>query len=117
MKILKYLIIVFAILMQLTLYAQQQTKIGYRVLRSIISAQKKDQELSVFVKGDIYSVKSIVESLGGTYKYGAGDISVIRIPAGNIYQLADNTFVKRIETGSRYVEPLNDRMVINNNVI
>src|SRR5438046_3036662 len=93
-------------------------KMSYSLLNKLSDVQimSNDKEIALFLRGDASKIKTLVEDLGGTYKYVAGNISVIRIPISKVEDLANADFVSWIEDRKLKVQFLNDRAVVNNHV-
>jgi len=60
-------------------------------------ARYAGREISLFVKGDAARIRAYTETLGGTFKYMAGEISAIRLPLNRVADLDGASFVTRIE--------------------
>jgi len=108
--VLSILILFFAIGM---VRAQEPTKLSYEVLKEMQKTDKKAQQVGIIVRGEVDAIRSAVEQLGGVLKYSFDGIAAVRLPLGNIQELADNTAIRRIEMTIRLPQPLNNRMVIN----
>lgn len=89
---------------------------NYSLYKKITDASRQDYEIALFIKGDVEQIKSETENLGGTFKYAAGDIAVVKIPIASVNELASKDFISRIECNDMKLERLNDTMLINNNV-
>jgi subtilisin family serine protease len=96
----------------------QYDKIGYSVVMKLLQTQDcPEREIALFVEGDIEEIISITHQAGGTYKYHAGNIAAIRIPVGAVMDLSRSEKITRIEDAPAGIQPLNDKMIINNNII
>lgn len=73
--------------------------------------------ISVFVKGDINSIKQITASVQGKFMYAYGDIAVIKIPTNTLSAFVISPKIQRIEAFPPHLKPMNDTMLMNNNVI
>lgn len=98
------------------MHAQESSKFNFSLARQLKHSRIQNREIALFVQGDANIVRAKTESLGGTYKYSAGDIHAIRIPLSGIPELAACAEIKRIESNDLQLEPLNDRMVEMNHV-
>src|SRR5262245_38460918 len=96
--------------------AAAQTKMNFSLNRKLQNASRMQDEIGVFIKGDVEKIKAEIGQLGGTLKYAAGDIVAVRLPLGAIPVLATKDYVSRIECNDMKLEPLCDTMVFNNNV-
>lgn len=96
----------------------QENKVSFHVLQKTEEARNTpEKEISLFVQGNIEEIKKLTNDLGGTFKYQAGNIAAIRLPVGKISELAGSEKITRIENAPYKMEPLNDKMVINNNIV
>ncbi|HEY0029629.1 MAG TPA: S8 family serine peptidase [Bacteroidia bacterium] len=73
--------------------------------------------IDVFIKGDIPTIEQLTSSVNGKMKYFAGDIAAVKIPVSALSVFAGNTNIKRIEAYPPHFKPMNDTMLLNNNVI
>ena len=72
--------------------------------------------ITAFIKGDPETIRSIALSAGGKIKYAAGDISAVQVPASALSLFAGNEKIQRMEAYPPNLRPLNDTMLLNNNV-
>src|ERR1051325_2710393 len=77
---------------------------------------RMQEEIGVFIKGDVEKIKAETQALGGVFKYSAGDIVAVRMPLGAVPQLATKDYVSRIECNDMRLQELCDTMAVNNNV-
>ena len=75
------------------------------------------EQIRVFVKGDINIIKELTASVQGKFGYSAGDIAVINISASALSIFVSNPKIQRIEAYPPHFTPMNDTMLLNNNVI
>ncbi len=73
--------------------------------------------LSVLVQGDINSIKKLVESNNGTFKYFYGDIAAVIIPVAALPAFQKSPFVTRMEGAPPHIRPLNDSMRMRNHIV
>ncbi|MEO6903778.1 MAG: S8 family peptidase [Bacteroidia bacterium] len=92
-----------------------QSKINFSLAERI--TQKRNTSIDVFVKGNIKTIKEYVTSNNGIFKYAAGDIAVVNLSFLQIGKLINNRAIERIEAYPQHIQPLNDTMVINNNIL
>ncbi|HRH66007.1 MAG TPA: S8 family serine peptidase [Bacteroidia bacterium] len=97
--------------------AQQVTKLNFSLQQKLSGARQSDHEVAVFIQGDIAEIRSLTESLGGVFKYSAGDIAAVRVPLSKIPQLAASGKVQRIENNDLNLQPMNNQMLANNHVL
>lgn len=98
------------------LAAQPATKLNFDLQRQLATARTQDYEVAVFVRGDLYAIRTVVEQNGGVYKYAAGEIASVRLPISKIPVLAQHGSITRIESNDLKLQSLNDQMVVNNKV-
>src|SRR5258706_979035 len=96
--------------------AQGQTKMNFSLNRKLQNSSSLQDEIAVFVKGDVEKIKTLIQQLGGVFKYSAGDIAAVRMPLSAVPVLASKNYVSRIECNDMKLEKLCDTMTINNNV-
>lgn len=97
-------------------FGQFNSKMNFSLQKQLSSARQADYEIAVFIRGDVAQIKSLTESLGGVFKYAAGDIAAVRIALSKIPQLAASGAITRIENNDLRLQPMNNQMVINNHV-
>lgn len=109
---------IFSIIILFASAVFPQTKISYHIQKKLknIASHKSIQEMHVFVKGNLNLIRQETELAGGIFKYGSGDIASIRISNAGLADISQKNFFKRIENNPYSFEPLNDQMIINNNV-
>jgi subtilisin family serine protease len=73
--------------------------------------------IDVFVKGDINTIEQITASVNGKIKYAYSTIAAIKIPASALSTFAAHKKIQRIEAFPPHFKPMNDTMLLNNNVI
>lgn len=92
-----------------------QSKINFSLAKKI--TEKRNMSIDVFVKGNVEVIKEYVTSNNGIFKYAAGDIAVVNLSFLQIGKLINNRAIERIEAYPQHIQPLNDTMLINNNII
>jgi subtilisin family serine protease len=97
--------------------AQNNSKISFSLLDKMQVSHKTDPDISLFVEGNVAEIKTAVETINGSFKYASGSIAAVVISLSKLSYMAGLPFVKRIEDNSGSFERLNDKMVINNNVL
>jgi len=115
MKILK-LSLLFLLCFIMNSSAQNSAKLNFDLQKKLANARHADYEIALFVKGNIEDIRRETESLGGFFKYAAGDIAAIRISISKIQQLANVGSIVRIESNDLRLQPMNDQLVIKNHV-
>ena len=73
--------------------------------------------ISVFVKGDISTIQQLTSSVQGKLNYFSGNIAAIKIPASALSLFVANKKIQRIEAYPAHFKPMNDTMLMNNNVL
>jgi len=94
----------------------QETKMSFQLLQLSEREANSSTQVSILVKGDVNIIREEVKLMGGTFKYAAGDIASIIIPASMIRNLSNSPSVKRMEEGRLDLVPLNEQMLINNRI-
>ena len=105
---------VFALLFSLSTFAQK-SKINFELAQKAKSTIVS--QVDVFIKGDITTIKQLVESNGGEFKYASGNIAVAKIHSNSINTIASNTKVIRMEAYTPHLKLMADTALIQNNVI
>src|ERR1041385_2263353 len=96
--------------------AAGQTKMNFSLNKKLQNPSRMQEEIGVFIKGDVEKIKAETQALGGVFKYSAGDIVAVRMPLGAVPQLATKDYVSRIECNDMRLQELCDTMAVNNNV-
>ena len=81
------------------------------------AASNSNQTIEVFVKGHISTIQEQVRVLGGIFKYSAGNVALISIPAKQIQTLAKNERILRLEHYTPHTQLMSDTANIQNNVV
>ena len=83
------------------------------------NAQEKNINtvIDILIQGNIDEIKQEVTSVGGKFKYAAGDIASVSMPLNKISEMVSKKGIERIEAFSAGIHPLNDTMLKNNNVL
>jgi hypothetical protein len=117
---MKKFITLFSLLLFTVLaIAQNTSKLSLSLQHRIKVAQaskSSGQEIALFLTGDVEAIKTLVKSLGGVYKYSAGDISAVRIPIAKLNELEASNAVTRIEDNNLQLKPMNDVAIVTNQV-
>jgi subtilisin family serine protease len=92
-----------------------KNKLSLQTYRLLQKFQEADM-LPVLIKGDGILIQNFVSMEHGIVKYSAGDIVSATVSKHTINQLSTQQFVEFIECPVGKVQPLNDVMLINNNV-
>lgn len=74
------------------------------------------KSIAVLIKGNVPYIKEEVVRLGGHFKYAAGNIAAVNLPVEALKTLVDDPNIQRMEEGRLELEPMNDRMLINNKI-
>lgn len=94
----------------------QDTKMSFQLLQLSQREANSSTQVSILVKGDVNVIREEVKLMGGSFKYAAGNIASILIPASMIQNLSNNPAVQRMEEGRLDLVPLNDQMLVNNRI-
>lgn len=92
-----------------------QSKANFSILQQI--RKKNPEAIDVFIKGDPDRVRQLIGASRGTFRYAAGNITAARLTCTQIAMLLKNEAVERIEAYPQRSAPMNDTMLINNNVL
>lgn len=91
-------------------------KMNFELARKSFDQRHQNEMVVLLAKGDVSRIHSAVTELGGTFKYSAGDIASIILPAKNIGILASKGFIKQLEARTPHIKLLSDSMRIKANV-
>ncbi|MDF2438061.1 MAG: hypothetical protein K0Q95_2437 [Bacteroidota bacterium] len=94
-----------------------QSKVNFDLARKLKENPSSTALTDAFVKGNTLTVKQLCESSGGALRYSSGDISVIRIPLCSLKHVIDTKSIIRVEAYNQRMQPLNDTMAIQTNVV
>ncbi|NNF02101.1 MAG: S8 family serine peptidase, partial [Bacteroidia bacterium] len=97
--------------------AQNISKISYKLLKLSQNENWINKSIPLLVMGDVNNVRAATNDLEGTFKYSVGDISSIDLPVKNINEFLKTEGLKRIEGNEYPLEMMNERMLINNNLV
>lgn len=110
----KVILITYFVFFQL-LFVTAQSKVNFAIAQQI--QKKNTTAIDVFIKGDVNRIKELIESNQGKFKYSAGNIVVAHLTFSQIAVFLQSDGVKRIEAYPQHTIPMNDTMLINNDVI
>jgi subtilisin family serine protease len=110
----KGLLLTYFVFFQLLLVTAQ-SKVNFAIAQQI--QKKSSAAINVFIKGDVDRIKELIESNQGTFKRSVGNIVIARLTFPQIAILIKSKGVERIEAYPQRTIPMNDTMLINNNVI
>jgi subtilisin family serine protease len=105
---------VFALLFSVIGFAQK-SKINFELAQKAKSTS--NSMLDVYIKGDVSTIKQLVENNGGQFKYASGKIVVAKIKSNSISTIASNTKVIRMEAYTPHLKIMGDTALIQNNVV
>ena len=112
--------IFFSILFCITFFNSviAQSKINFALASKLHDTKKSSlSAIDALIKGDVNSIKSIVSSVGGTFKYASGDIAAVSLSISQIAAILSNKAIQRIEAFPPQLNLLNDSILLNNNII
>lgn len=92
----------------------QYSKLNFELARKYASGTT--QPVSVLVKGNIATIRSLTVQAQGKFRYFSGDIASIVIPANKLALFMSNPEIKKLEARSHSVKAMNDSMLVVNNV-
>jgi subtilisin family serine protease len=94
-----------------------QSKMNFDLARKVKEQPASSQQIDVFVKGNVETVKQLCAANGGTFHYAAGTVSTVRIPVSAVKIFEGNAAIQRIEAYTPHTKPLNDTMLIQTNTV
>ena len=94
----------------------QPSKLNFE-LKSMVKQMSPDQNIQLFLRGDNAGVKEFVLKNKGTIKYELKNIVAVSIPVSAIDLINNEVAIKYVEFSKNRVAPLNDTMLINNNIV
>lgn len=100
---------------QITLIAQN-TKLSYRLTLLANDREYAEQAVSVLIQGDPIPLKEELKRLGGKVHFTAGNITSAQVSGGMLLTVSRLPYVIRMEEGRIPLQPMNDRMLINNRI-
>jgi subtilisin family serine protease len=108
-------------LFALQVVSQSNTKMDYYLASKLqLFAEKKanvNQMLSMLVQGKITTIKQLVQSHGGVFKYSYGNIAAISIPVSALEAFNESGAVKRMEGAPRHLTLCSDTMRLRNSIV
>ena len=94
----------------------QDTKLNFKLLQLSQREAALQTPIAVLIKGDVNYLKEELTRIGGTFKFASGNIVSAIIPADRILALSLDPHVFRMEEGRLNLQPMNDKMLINNKI-
>ncbi len=94
----------------------QDTKLNFKLLQLSQQESASHTPIAVLICGDINYLKEELPRLGGTFKFSSGNIISAMVPADRIVSLSLDPHVFRMEEGRLNLQPMNDKMLINNKI-
>ncbi|MDQ3046116.1 MAG: S8 family peptidase [Bacteroidota bacterium] len=111
---MKRLLLLILLLLPLT-ELSAQSKMNFALAKK--SVQSDNSLIDVFVKGDISVIRELVQLHQGVFKYASGSIAAVKIPSSALSDFARNKKIERLEAYPPSFQPMNDTMLMHNNVI
>ncbi len=108
-----YFLFFTLLIFSINVFAQSKMNLALALKNNSSSTEIID----VFVKGDISTIQQITSSVQGKIKNFAGNIASIKIPASALSLFVANKKIQRIEAYPSHFKPMNDTMLLNNNVL
>ncbi len=93
-----------------------QTKLCNELMQKYNNNRTSNVPVALFVQGDVAVIKAATEKAGGVFKYSVADIAAVAVPLNALHYFIDEQKIFRIEDNSMQIEPMNDLMLVNNNV-
>jgi subtilisin family serine protease len=106
----------FVFLLQLLSFSQETTKLDLRLYLRLKNGIIRNEPMPLLVRGNSQQIKELTAHLGGTYKFGYGDISSIEIPEDQLLTFSNHEAVEKIENTSATGTALMDTARIRNNI-
>ena len=82
-----------------------------------VTGSNDKEQIALFVKGNIGTIKRITLETGGVFRYAYGNIASVKVTVAGIKMLLANPAVERLEGGSHPMRAMNDSMRVNNSVV
>lgn len=105
-----------AILCFTAAFSQEQTKLNYSLVKKILETNDPMRPAGLFVQGNIETIRTLTESLGGRFKYASGNIASIVLPVSKVNDLAGSPDVWLVEDNYMKLQPMCDSLLSKNNV-
>lgn len=112
---MKKSILLFGFIFCQLLLASAQRKANFAIVQQL--QKKSTASIDVFIKGDVNRIKELLGSSRGIFKRSAGDIVIARLTFPQIAVLLASKGIDRIEAYPQRSVPMNDTMLINNNIV
>jgi len=114
---MKKLNLIFALLFFFALTSiAQKSKINFELAQKTKCISCQQENIDVFIKGDVQKIKSIVEQQNGHFKYAYNNIAVANIRVQTIPFLIASSSIQRIEHYTPRLQIMADTMLAQNNV-
>jgi subtilisin family serine protease len=110
----KVVLLTYFVFFQLLLVTAQ-SKVNFAIAQQI--QKKNTTAIDVFIKGDVNRIKELLETNQGLFKRSAGNIVLAHLTFPQIAILLKSDGVQRMEAYPQRTIPMNDTMLINNDVI
>jgi len=111
---MKHLFLVF-LLISMSGLAQDRDHFNLE-LRSAIPSLDPDEEINLFIRGDLGQISQYVRQNNGLVKAKTKDVLSVRLPVSSLQDLRSAEFVDFIEFSLSKPQVLSDVMLVNNNV-
>lgn len=112
----KNLLLIFGLFITIQSMAQM-SKVNQSLAAKMMDEQHQNRAVALFVKGDINTIKAITSSVGGYFKYFAGDIASVIFPVSKVEALVNSSKIESIEDSYMKIEPMLDSLLVKNNII
>lgn len=96
--------------------AAQNTKLSYRLALLANDREFSEKSVSVLIQGDPIPLKEELKRMGGKVLFSAGNITSAQLAGGRLESVSQLPYVIRLEEGRIPLQPMNDRMLINNRI-
>lgn len=112
---MKKSILLFGFIFCQLLIASAQRKSNFAIVQQL--QKKSTASIDVFIKGDVNHIRELLGSGRGIFKRSAGDIVIAHLTFPQIAALLASEGIERIEAYPQRSVPMNDTMLINNNIV
>lgn len=94
-----------------------QSSMNFQLLFYVQQHLNSTESIPLLVRGDVQQIETTVKNLGGTFKFSTGNIAAVNLSCNQIFELASQNFVQRIEGKQATGKTLDQPSLINNDVL
>lgn len=107
--------LLLAFILPITVAAQQRDLLSFG-LKAAIEKAAPDDEISVYLRGDLDRVTAYVREKNGRVKGIFSDAAAVALPASVFAEISDQEAIRFVEYHAAPGEVLGDQMILNNNI-